>query len=68
MSSEIDTKLDTLISLFSRFVESNNGGTDLSDVHVRTEWSNLRTLLNNQPVNLPSLYSFIGKVEERPQQ
>lgn len=35
MSSEFDTKLDTLISLFGRFVETNNGTSELSDAHVR---------------------------------
>jgi hypothetical protein len=45
MSKELYSKLDSVIAMFNKFIDTNHSTTEKEDQAVKTEWASLKNLL-----------------------
>lgn len=65
MSKELYAKLDSVIAMFSKFIDSNHSGTEREDQQVRSEWNSLKGMLEERPVKLSPIYSYFNRLDDK---
>lgn len=58
-------KLDAVVSLFSKYIESSHSGTDKDDMYVKSEWNTIRNLLEERPVKFNNVQTYLSRLDDK---